>query len=79
MIRVNPETGVPAMRKAMGSRIAQKPIRPAPTVKKSKPRVTKSRNIVTPPAPVPSAGRPKVHATAADRQKAYRERQKVKA
>lgn len=31
------------------------------------------------PAPGSSAGRPKVHATAADRQRAYRERQKVKA
>lgn len=60
-------------------------IKPEPAVKKAKPSVTKRRNIVTapkrkapspPPAQEAKVGRPKTHATAADRQRAYRERVK---
>lgn len=59
-------------KKALG-----KLVKSAPKKRVTKPR--KPANIVTPPAPVSGAGRPKVHATPADRQRAYRERQKVKA
>ena len=48
-----------------------------PVTKSPKRAVTKSAKKA--PVPASGAGRPKVHATSADRQRAYRERKKRKA